>query len=606
MIFDEELLNEIKSRADIVDVISTFIHVIKKGNRYQAVCPFHDDHDPSLQINREKKTYHCWACNAGGDVFEFVKEYEKVSFAEAVKRVCEIINFDDPRLHQNETIKAVPEDIQKLYNCITDLQKFYVAALNSPDGKEGKDYITNRGLTKDQILKFGIGYAFKDGKLAIKYLKQKGYSLKNIQDIGIALAKDENTSDSNSGRLIFPIQNSSGQVVGFSARKLTNEDETAPKYVNTGETKLFKKSTILYNLHNAKQAAKHDGYIYVMEGFMDVIAMDAAGIAPVVAVMGKALTEQQINILKRLNVEVRLCLDNDIHGQKAMLEIGPMLKKAGVPYRVVSDPNEKMKDTDDILHKESAEKLKEFASKLVEPFEFAINFYKKYQGLETREDKIKFLRKIVPSISKIKDKYERIDYVNKLSEITGFSVPAIEEFIKDTKSNLADNRQQESLPAYEHSNLDMSRFKREMKRLLLAERSILQLMVTNSEAVEYYSKNIRFFSIPVYKKIADYVLQLSKDGKKVDASSVITAIQQADDQDAKSLLGELSSLEEIDIPIEDIGPYLEDCARVINSERKKLTNKNIMKEAFMGKDAKEQALLLDDYIAHTNVDDKKR
>ena len=348
MIFDHDLLQEIKSRADIVDVISSYINVIKKGRRYAAVCPFHDDHNPSMDINKEKQTYHCYVCNHGGDVFSFVSDYEKISFADAVKRVCEIIGFDDPRLHKNEPIKPVDVNIQKLYDCINELQKFYEYGLTTEEGKIARDYLSKRQLSDEQVKKFSLGYALNDGKLTVSYLQQKGFSLKNIEDIGIALARANGTADSNAGRLIFPIKDHNGQVIGFSARKMTSGDDAA-KYINSPDTKLFHKTNVLYNYHIAKQSAKHDGFIYVLEGFMDVFALDTIGITSAVAIMGTKLTENHIAMLRRLNVEIRLCLDGDKPGQEAMMGIMATLDKAGLPYRLVSQPGE-LRDPDAQQH----------------------------------------------------------------------------------------------------------------------------------------------------------------------------------------------------------------------------------------------------------------
>jgi DNA primase len=334
--YDRDLIDKILASADIVTIISAYIPVTKKGRSYVALCPFHDDKNPSLNISKEKQIFKCFVCGTGGNAITFVEKYEKISFEEAVRKVADLINFHDERLEKQAYHAYVNPELTPLYACISDLEKYYQYALSIPEGKLASDYLAGRHISPDQISKYGLGYAPMDGAKTVQYLQAKGHSLKAIEDIGIALAKKEGTSDSNAGRLIFPLFDADGQVVGFSARKL--KEEQSPKYVNSPGTRIFDKGKLLFNYQNAKNTARHDGYVYVLEGFMDVMALDKAGIPSAVALMGTSLTNEQISLLRKLNCEVRLCLDGDAPGQAGMMKMITLLNRSGIAFPPCFEP----------------------------------------------------------------------------------------------------------------------------------------------------------------------------------------------------------------------------------------------------------------------------
>ncbi len=600
MTFDHDLLQEIKKRADIVDVISSYVNVIKKGRNYASLCPFHDDHNPSMNINKERQTYHCFVCHAGGDVFSFVSEYEKIPFSEAVKRVCEIINFDDPRLHQLNTSKPVNPDIQILYNCINELQKFYEYGLQTDEGKIAKDYLAKRQISEEQATKFSLGYAIKDGKKTISYLQQKGFSLKNIEDIGIALAKISDTADSNAGRLIFPIKNYNGQVVGFSARKFDENKET-PKYVNSPETKIFRKSEILYNFDLAKQTAKHDGYIYLVEGFMDVFALDSIGISSVVALMGTKLSQKHLELLRRLNVEVRLCLDGDKPGQEAMMAMMLQLDKAEISYRLVSIPKE-IRDPDEILKQDGKDKLLKFVNSLVDPFDFALNYYQNISPLNTIDDRKKVIAHFAPMINGLKSKLEYEDYIYKLADVTGFNHNAIRDYLKDVKGKTTETSSSNYI--FEEKPPQALKLARELRRLTNAEKIVLEQMAQSKVAIDFYEKNIKYFTTEIYRQLANYFVEYASKYSNIELSMVIDLIASSNPTNKKELLALVSSLPNRKVDNGELTEILNDCLKVIEEERSVAYEKSLLKKALEGKSQQERARLLDDYVKRTNKDNK--
>ena len=594
MAIDSNLAKEIKARADIVDVISHYLNSVqKKGRRYVAMCPFHDDHDPSLQIDKEKQLFRCYVCDSGGDVFSFVQKYEKCSFMDAIKKVAEIIGYDDPRLHAKIITKKVDEDLVPIYNCLTELQKFYTYGLTTEEGKIGRDYLDNRHLSNEQREKFGLGYALKDGKMTIKYLQGKGFSLKTIENTGIALVQTKDMSDNNSGRLIFPIKDHNGQVVGFSARRLV-EDESH-KYINSPDTKVFTKSNVLYNYYAAKQTAKHDGYVYVVEGFMDVFALDSIGITSCVALMSTKLTTRHVEMLRALGVEIRLCLDGDNPGQAAMMRIMSQLDEAKLPYRLVSVPHE-VRDPDEILKQDGEEKLKVFVNSLVDPFNFALNYYKNISPLGSVEDRKKVIVHFLPMIAALNTTLEKEDYIYKLSEATNFSAQAIRNILKE----YANKRKAKESPDYNVNaeveiTIDTNKLSKEYRRLSLAEFSVLKQMFLDKEAVDFYEKNIKYFKDEEYRQIANFLIERASKGEEIKPESVISDIQLAELPNADSLVSIVNKIafsknEQYSKTI------LEDYYKVIMTERTRIHNRYTLQMALEGKSPQEQARLIENYL----------
>ena len=597
MAIDFDLVKEIKQRADIVDVISFYLtSVQKKGKGYVAVCPFHDDHDPSMQISKDRQTFHCFVCQTGGDVFTFVQKYDKCSFEEAVRKVCDIIGFDDPRLHKQVYQKKVDENLVPVYNCINELQKYYVYALTTEEGKTAREYLEKRKLTPEQCAKFGVGYSFADGKMTIEYLKAKGFSLKNIENTGIALAQTSGMSDNNQGRLIFPIKDGNGQVCGFSARKI-NEDPEAPKYVNSPETVIFTKGNILYNYNLAKQTARHDGYIYVVEGFMDVFAFDTIGITSCVALMSTKLTKQHIELLRKLGVEIRVCLDGDKPGQSAMMKLMAQLDEARLPYRLVSVPGE-IRDPDEILKQDGEEKLKVFVNSLVDPFNFALNYYQNISPLGSIEDKKKVIHHFMPMIASMKDKLVQDDYIFKLAEATGFTSQAIKNSLRDfTKKSKTGEIALTNVNAEVNTSLDLKNLNRDVRRLTLAERTVLDLMFISDEAVKFYEQDIKYFYNEVYRAIANFILEQYRSSGVVDPSALLSEVNTLDIKNKDDILSEISAISFRKDKAKYSRKTLEDCQVVIKEEREKIYEKNKLRQDCLGKSPAEQARILTEYLS---------
>ncbi len=431
----ESIFKEVDKKADIVKVVSTFLgynNLQKKGKIYYALCPFHNDTNPSMQVNPERNTFHCWACNSYGSSIEFVKKYKNVKPIEALKIVSDICSIPLPNeFTKNSFVPRIEKDYPKELKALEDADKFYQLVLDSKSGTDGKLYLEKRGLTKEVISHFGIGYAPDDPKMIVDSLRKQGYDIDTLTRAGI-LSNSAKLEDRYYHRIMFPIYDNNDHLVAFSGRVLT-KDQSPSKYVNYPETVLFKKNEILYHFSKAKEDAKRKGYIYLVEGFMDVIAVVRSGLYAVCGTMGTALTQEHINALKDLSVEVRLCLDSDEPGQIGEERAAEALLKNHVPFRIVRK-FQTGKDADEVLtngKEKGAELLLSQLNRLCDPFLFFLRRTLGDRKMLTDTVEIqKFLRDRYPY-------YEALDDISKakdleyLSRVCSLDKATLEKVLKN-------------------------------------------------------------------------------------------------------------------------------------------------------------------------------
>ena len=326
-----EEINHICSSVDIVDVISKYIPLIQRGKNFFGVCPFHDDHSPSMSVSKDKQIYKCFSCGATGNVLKFVMDYENISFIEAVKNLA-----DKAGINVNIDLKDVPNTNtinRELYD-IYDLSfKFYQNNLNTKEGIPAKEYLLNREINEEIIKEFGIGLSLKSRDTLTKLLLKKGFNINDIDRTGLIVKNDLGVIDIYCHRIMFPLYNLNGKVVGFSGRVF---DGTSPsKYINTRETEIFKKGELLYNYHRAKDECRMKNQVIVMEGFMDVIRAYTVDVKNVVATMGTAVTKNQALLIKKMAKEVILLFDGDEAGAHATMACSNELERIGVIPKAV-------------------------------------------------------------------------------------------------------------------------------------------------------------------------------------------------------------------------------------------------------------------------------
>lgn len=328
----------IQSRADIVEIIKNYVTLESHGKNYFGVCPFHDDHSPSMSVSPEKQIYKCFVCGATGNVFNFVENFLGVSFLEAVKIVAD-------RIGENFTIKASKEDERnkKYYDIMNLATMLYQNNLRTPAGQEARDYLHKRGLSDEVIKDFSIGLSLKEPDMLYKLLSSKNISKKDMNDLGLIAEGERGTYDLFRNRIMFPLKSPTGKVNGYSGRIYNGESNS--KYINTKETIIFKKRENLFNYHLASPVARQEKFIVICEGQMDAIRIYSVGIKNVVATMGTALAKEQIALLKKLNAKVIIVMDNDAAGEMATISIGQALMKESIDCGVVrltgkKDPDE--------------------------------------------------------------------------------------------------------------------------------------------------------------------------------------------------------------------------------------------------------------------------
>jgi len=586
MAIDPDLIEQVKKHADIVKVIQSYQALEGKGKDFVGLCPFHDDKHPSMNVSPSKRIFKCFSCGAGGDATIYVMKRENISFFEAMKKVSDISGYSDPRLEEKQFVKPVDEVKQKRLKCLADLTLYYQYALSSEEGKTGLDYLNNqRHLDEAMIKKYQLGYALKDGKTTIAYLQSKGHSLKTIEEVGIAFISNGTYYDKNNGRVIFPLCDKDGNVIGFSARALEKSDA---KYINTQETVLFHKSNVLYNYHIAKQKAHIDGFVYVLEGFMDVYALARIGIDSAVAIMGTALTEEHIKLLRQLNVEVRLCLDGDGPGQTNSMKASKLLEQSGINFSIVDNQNNP-RDPDEILNEDGPNALRAYLNNLISRNDFALNYFMNVNPLKNSAQKSSLVQQFVPILAKMNNVLEYDTYCRKLSKIAGFDVESIKKLV-------IEYRRGEVISSSKVKNYSPER--KILKKLQLAEKEMLYQMTSNKNAIIFYENKVGGFYDDTYRQIANYIVEFAKTHDEINVSDIIFEIEMNEAANSDELVNELTA-----IASETLHPdhcdekLLDSLLDSIKNEKEKINEQNLMKQLLEGKDSKEQARILADYNA---------
>ena len=533
---NDDLVESVLKHSDILAVVSSYLPVVKKGKSHVCLCPFHDDKHPSMQISQEKQIFKCFVCGEGGNAIRFVQRFEKVSFRQAMLKVAEISGYDDPRLKANNVVKVEDESVSRVYKVLEDAQTYYRYSLSIPEGEKARAYLESRGLDAEIQEKYGIGYSPKDASKTKALLQAKKHSLKAIEESGIVV---ENGNDRFNGRITFALFSPDGKINGFSARRF-EEGQGGGKYVNSPEAKVFHKGDNLYNYHNALPASRVSGCCYLLEGFMDVIALHKAGIDYAIASMGTKLTDTQVNLLKRLKCEIRLCLDGDDPGQEATLKIGTQLNKAGVPYSIVDYQGDK-RDPDEILNQEGKEALIARLERKITAFEFALNFYGAKAGDMDVGSRKKLVERFLPYLRQTPPGIQYEDLLNRISDATGFHKEAIREM---ALSEVKDDLPEEATYVRGAIKPKGIRGNKELNALMLAEKTFMHYMLTSPEALQYYKDHaIRFRGNSTYEAIANYILEYEQSHPgNLNVSLLQGYIDEASDGKAQEVVNELSEL----------------------------------------------------------------
>lgn len=410
MYYPEELVEEIRSKNDIVDVISSYVRLQKKGSSYFGLCPFHNEKSPSFSVSRQKQMYYCFGCGAGGNVFTFLMEYENYTFQEALKYLADKAGVELPEMEysaqakERADLKAILLEINKIA-----AQYFYVQ-LKSSKGEAGLSYLKRRELSDDTIKAFGLGYSNKYSDDLYRYLKERGYKDEMIAKAGlISIDERHGAHDKFWNRVMFPIMDVNSRVIGFGGRVM---GDAKPKYLNSPETLIFDKSRNLYGLNRARSTRKP--YFLLCEGYMDVISLHQAGFTNAVASLGTALTPGHASLIKRYVKEVYLTYDSDEAGTKAALRAIPILKDVGITAKIIR--MEPYKDPDEFIKNLGAEAFEERIGRARNGFMFSLEVLERDYDMHSPEGKTDFMREVARRLGEFEEEIERNNYIEAVAQ----------------------------------------------------------------------------------------------------------------------------------------------------------------------------------------------
>jgi len=570
-----ELINEIRNKIDIVEIISNYVPLTQRGKNYFGVCPFHDDHSPSMSVSKEKQIYTCFSCGATGNVFTFVSEYEHINFYEAVKLLGNKIGYN---LGTTSTGKEKEDKSLEIYDLAC---KFYQNNLNTTLGKNAYEYLEQRKLDKDTVKKFKVGLSLSKTSLT-DYLLSKNIPLKELISLGIS---NESGIDIFANRIMFPLYDLQGNVVAFSGRVYNIKDPS--KYVNTKETKIFKKGNLLYNYHQAKDILKKSESIIVMEGFMDVIRASTVGINNCVATMGTAFTKQHANLLRKMTDNIILCFDGDDAGKDATEGAIKVLKEINITPKVVR--LEENLDPDEYILKYGEERFRNKIENPENAIEFLMKLHKSNKNLTDINDISKYVDEALKELINTDDTI--------LVELTLKKMSTEFDIQYDTLKNKYDNLIKEKKKLQIKKNEEI-RIKPKYNKYDSASRNLIYYMIRDKQIINLVENKITYFPdesirilsneiIYFYHKygtfnIADFITHISsKDGLVKTFNEIIS-------MDLK----EKYSKEEINDYIELINAYpvrkkTDELNRKLKEEQDPIKQANILMEILTLKGVKQ-------------------
>lgn len=517
MRFSDEKINEIRNSADIVDVVGHYLTLTRSGRNYKAICPFHDDTTPSLNISTSKQIYKCFSCGAGGNVFTFVSNYEKVDFVESVFKVAEItgqvIDVDMSSYKQ-------PKDPlkQPLYKVLDETIKFTMYQLNASNAVLIKNYLNDRGIPDDLIEMFQIGYNGDNNEL-YKFLSAKGYQDKDMVSANVVRINELGAFDVFGKRITFPIHDTVGNPIGFTARSM---DENVSKYINTSETRLFIKGHIVYNYHRAKTPARKEGSLIIVEGVTDVIAFAKAKMFNVVATLGTACTIQQILAMKNASNKLIFCYDGDNAGQNATFKAAKLAMDLKVDVKIVK--NTSNLDPDEIIKQQGTEGLITMVKKEMTWLEFCFEYYLKKYNLDLYSEKKEFAKKILEEINKSDDRFDKENFLFKLRQVTGFKLNDV---------NIATQKKKETTK-------QVATYKKAYEGRLMAERLIVASMLSSVEAINTFKEKLGFLIDTECDMLARLITSEHSKGNSLEIADILDKVS---DESQKKILLDISSEE---------------------------------------------------------------
>ena len=516
----EDFINEVRGSVNIVDVISQYVSLEKRGKDYVGLCPFHQEKTPSFSVNPDKQFFYCFGCHKGGNVYKFIMEKEEVTFPESVERVAEFANIPMPQEYQEQPVKLNP--LMQMHKEAAD---FYQQVLMTTKiGERGLEYARKRGLDDDLLKHFKIGYAPGKSDLLLTYLRGEGYTDDQLAESGLFVkSQDGRLFDRFRDRLMFPMSDESGHPVAFSGRRISDDPEE-PKYLNSPETSIFNKSDLLFHFSEAKKHARKEGHLVLFEGHMDVISAYKAGVKTGIASMGTSLTQQQVYMIRRITKQVVINYDGDDPGQHATERAVGLFKQAGnFDLGIVILPDKL--DPDEYVKQYGPDSYQAAIRGAISTTDFFLQRLKKKYNLNNEREQVAYLSEAVAEIAALPNPVEQDLYVGRLAKETGVSLDALKVNLSRARRKqrrVDQHTSSEVLP--ELAPLAPAADPQPVTRALKAQQSLLYAYVYSDEARDYLTINGFVFPNPEYERLAKLWLNYIETHENVSLSGFLDFI----------------------------------------------------------------------------------
>ncbi|MBR5662732.1 MAG: DNA primase [Bacilli bacterium] len=544
---EENKINEIRNSVNIVDIIKEYVPLTSKGKNFFGVCPFHEDHAPSMSVSSDKQIYRCFSCGAAGNVFTFVKDYENVSFLEAVSIVAKKagISFD---FTNNE--KKTESKYSDLFKITSDSSKFFQNNLYTKDGERALDYLKRRGFNDEAIKELGFGLSTFNNSL-LTFLEKKGYTASDIDKTSL-ISLDGKPHDVFVNRIMIPIHDLDGNIVGFTGRDFNNSD--GPKYINSKESVIFKKGMILFNYHRAKDYVRNNHELIIVEGNMDALKMYSSGIKNVIALMGTALTTDHVNAIKKMRSKVILMMDNDDAGKLGMYQNGNILKKNGIDPEIVLITN--AKDPDEYITNFGVDKFNNILKSRESFLNYKLEYFKNGLNLDDVSDLSKYIKLVLSDLKNENDKVLIEVTTKKLAKDYGLDYNnLISDLIPDTGETKS------GAIKIEKENKEVN------LRIDEAVANIILGMASNGKYIKLFIKQLGFLPEKWQRNIVNEIRYYYEQNKTINLADFISYL--SDKIDMQNIVLEMvSKYGDLEITDELFNEY-------IHAEKKILLNKEI-------------------------------
>ena len=592
MYYPDEVIEEVRSSNNIVDIIGGYVRLQKKGSSYFGLCPFHNEKSPSFSVSPNKQMYYCFGCGAGGNVFTFIMEYENQTFPEAVKILADRAGIALPEAELPEEQKRERNKRQLLLEINKTAANYFYYQLNGDQGQQAREYLENRRLSKETQIHFGLGYASKYSNDLYLYLKKKGYQDQILKETGL-LTYDEKRGahDKFWNRVMFPIMDVNNRVIGFGGRVM---GDGTPKYLNSPETMLFDKSRNLYGLNYARTSRKP--YMIICEGYMDVIAMHQAGFTNAVASLGTAFTAQHSVLLKRYTQEVRLAYDSDGAGQKAALRAIPILKSAGINVRVIHmDP---YKDPDEFIKNLGTEAFQERIDAAESSFMFEISVLEKNYKQSDPEGRASFMKAMARRLLEFPQELERNIYIDAIAGRYGIASEELKRMVNSFGASMS--REQVEAAIYQQQEREEMPAKKRVEKedsVLTAQKFFLTWLI---EEPSIYDKTKDYineddFVEPLYHHVAALVFEELRATGQVMPARILNQFEDVEEQKTAASLFNTRLKTDDDPAVRE--KALNETVKRIKKNSLELKSRSVREIADLQKIIKEKAQLQKLYIS---------